>query len=99
MAGDIVAIARLEGVRTGDTLVAERRTPSPRPLPEIAEPLYAVAIKPKDRLDEAKVSQALARLLEEDPSLRVCARRIHGRTAVARNGRRSRQHRRRARRA
>ncbi len=77
VAGDIVAVARLEGVRTGDTLVTEARTAA-RPAPEIAEPLYAVAIKPKDRLDEAKVSQALARLIEEDPSLRVARAEFTG---------------------
>ncbi len=77
VAGDIVAIARLEGVRTGDTLVASVKTPA-RPMPEVAEPLYAVAIKPKNRLDEAKVSQALARLIEEDPSLRVARAEFTG---------------------
>jgi elongation factor G len=69
-AGDIVAIARLDGVRTGDTLVAVASS-TPREVPELAEPLYAVAIKPKERLDEAKVSQTLARIVEEDPALRI----------------------------
>jgi len=69
-AGDIVAIARLEGVRTGDTLGANAATAA-RPVPTLDEPLFAVAIRPKERLDEAKVSQMLARLLEEDPTLRV----------------------------
>jgi elongation factor G len=68
--GEIVAIARLENVRTGDTLV-NGTAPAPRPIPPLAEPLYAVAIRPKERLDEAKVSQTLARLVEEDPTLRV----------------------------
>jgi elongation factor G len=69
-AGDIVAIARLEGVRTGDTLVAVA-SETPRNVPQLAEPLYAVAIRPKERLDEAKVSQTLARIVEEDPTLRI----------------------------
>jgi elongation factor G len=69
-AGDIVAIARLEGVRTGDTLVAVASSAA-RPVPVLAEPLFAVAIKPKERLDEAKVSQMLARIVEEDPTLRI----------------------------
>lgn len=68
--GDIVAVARLEGVRTGDTLVASPEC-RPLPVPDLAEPLYAVAIRPKERLDEAKVSQMLARITEEDPTLRV----------------------------
>jgi elongation factor G len=69
-AGDIVAIARLEGVRTGDTLVAVASTAA-RPIPALAEPLFAVAIKPRERLDEAKVSQMLARIVDEDPTLRI----------------------------
>ena len=69
-AGDVVAIARLEGVRTGDTLVAVASSAA-RPIPALAEPLFAVAIKPKERLDEAKVSQMLARIVEEDPTLRI----------------------------
>ncbi len=68
--GDVVAIARLEGVRTGDTLSVNAAV-APLPVPVLAEPLYAVAIRPKERLDEAKVSQMLARLIEEDPTLRV----------------------------
>ena len=69
-AGDVVAVARLEGVRTGDTLVAAASSAA-RPIPALAEPLFAVAIKPKERLDEAKVSQMLARIVEEDPTLRI----------------------------
>jgi elongation factor G len=69
-AGEIVAVARLEGVRTGDTLATVPGAVA-RALPQLAEPLYAVAIRPKERLDEAKVSQMLARIVDEDPTLRV----------------------------
>lgn len=68
--GEIVAIARLEGVQTGDTLV-NNGAKTVLPVPEVAEPLYAVAIKPKEKLDEAKLSQMLARIIEEDPLLRL----------------------------
>ena len=68
-AGDIVGIARLEGVQTGDTLTLGDK--SVREVPALAEPLYAVAIKPKEKLDEAKLSQMLARICEEDPTLRI----------------------------
>jgi elongation factor G len=57
-------------VRTGDTLVAVPTTAA-RPIPALAEPLFAVAIKPKERLDEAKVSAMLARIVDEDPTLRI----------------------------
>lgn len=68
--GSIVAIARLETVSTGDTLTENGfkillpRVPS-------SEPVFAVAIKPKERMDEAKISQMLARITDEDPALRL----------------------------
>lgn len=68
--GSIVAIARLETPRTGDTLVSEKVTtimPSPPPAP----PLYSLAIAPKNRNDEAKLSTLLGKLVEEDPLLKV----------------------------
>jgi elongation factor G len=68
--GSIVALARLEGVCTGDTL-ASPNAGVLMPTTPLAEPLFAVAIAPAQRLDEAKLSQALGRLIEEDPALRV----------------------------
>lgn len=68
-AGSIVALARLESVATGDTLTTGAATVMPSVT--AAEPVFALAIRPKDRLDESKLSQMLARLLEEDPALRV----------------------------
>ncbi len=68
--GSIVAIARLESVATGDTLTENNfkvllpRVPS-------NEAVFAVAIRPKERMDEAKISQMLARIVDEDPSLRL----------------------------
>ncbi|MBV8353917.1 MAG: elongation factor G [Candidatus Eremiobacteraeota bacterium] len=68
--GSIVAISRMEGVATGETLVSPG-TEVVMPTIPLSEPMYAVAVKPKEKLDEAKVSQSLARLIDEDPSLRV----------------------------
>ncbi len=65
--GAIVAIARLEPVSTGDTLTAGQKVLLPR-LAQRA-PVFAVAIRPKERIDEAKISQMLARIIDEDPSL------------------------------
>lgn len=68
--GSIAAIARLETVATGDTLTSDGfKVLLPRV--SVAEPVFAVAIKPKDRMDEAKISQMLARIVDEDPSLRL----------------------------
>jgi elongation factor G len=69
-AGSIVAIARLETVSTGDTLTENGyKVLLPRVTP--VEPVFAVAIKPKERMDEAKISQMLARVIDEDPALRL----------------------------
>lgn len=68
--GSIVAISRMDGVSTGDTLVSPG-CDVVMPTVPVAEPMYAVAVKPKEKLDEAKLSQSLQRLMEEDPSLRV----------------------------
>jgi elongation factor G len=70
VAGDLGAIARLTRAETGDTLsgVEEPRVLRPWSLPE---PLLPVAIAPRSKTDEDKLSQALARLTAEDPTLRV----------------------------
>ena len=68
--GTIAAIARLEVVATGDTLTSNgHKVLLPR-VPR-SEPSFAVAIKPKERIDEAKISQMLTRIVDEDPALRL----------------------------
>ena len=68
--GMIVALGRLDSVSTGDTLTSNgHRVRLPR-IP-VAEPVFAVAVKPKERIDEAKISQMLARIVDEDPALRL----------------------------
>ena len=68
--GSIVAVARLETVRTGDTLTSDNHKVL-LPHVQMSEPMFAIAIRPKERLDEAKISQMLTRILDEDPSLRL----------------------------
>jgi elongation factor G len=68
--GEIVALSRLEGVQTLDTLTSGG-VRTVMPAVDLPEPVFAVAIAPKDRLDEAKLSQMLARLIDEDPALRL----------------------------
>ncbi len=69
-AGDIVAVPKLAGVATGDTLA-----PKGSPVvvaPVTAEPsTFAIAIRPKSKGDEDKLMTGLHRLEEEDPALRV----------------------------
>ena len=66
--GDIVAFGRLDGVSTGAT-VAAGTTPEQLPFPQPSAPVYALAVATTDRKDDVKLSSALHRLAEEDPSL------------------------------
>jgi elongation factor G len=70
IAGSIVALGRLESVATGDTLTSAG-TNLTMPMVQASEPVFALAIRPKEKLDEAKLSQMLARLIDEDPALRI----------------------------
>ncbi len=69
-AGDIGAVAKLAETGTGDTLCARER---PVVLPGITfpEPVFAAAIHPKSKGDLDKMSTALQRIVDEDPSLRL----------------------------
>ena len=68
-AGDIGAVTKLMHTLTGDTLGSKDGGPlTPLDLPA---PAYSLAITPKARGDEEKISSGLARLAEEDPTLHV----------------------------
>jgi elongation factor G len=69
-AGDIGAVAKLSHTITGDTL-STKDAPVTLPALEAPEPLYALAVEPKTQGDEDKLSTALARIQEEDPTFRV----------------------------
>lgn len=68
--GETVALGKVEAARTGDTLSAGRIVPDLAPLPE-SVPMMAIAVAPKERKDDVRLSTALQRILEEDPSLRL----------------------------
>ena len=70
-AGETVALGRLEKTLSGDTLSAEKGGSTQIAAPEPPQPVYGTAIGVKDRKDEVKLTGALARLMEEDPSLKV----------------------------
>ncbi len=65
--GDVVAIAKAEGVGAGEWLSAGKAAPAP----EVERPAsnYVLAISTRDRKDDVRLSTALHRLVEEDPSL------------------------------
>jgi elongation factor G len=67
-AGDTVALARLEGMMTGETL-STAKIALPKPRIESLEPVYALAIETTDRKDEVKLTAAIHKLQEDDPSL------------------------------
>ncbi|WP_421658219.1 elongation factor G [Leptothermofonsia sp. ETS-13] len=68
-AGEIVALGRMEGIKTGDTLTTDPSSISELPKAEHLAPVFALAIAAEARSDEVKLSSAMAKLLEEDPSL------------------------------
>ncbi len=69
-AGDIVAVVGLKGTSTGDTLCDEASPVLLEPI-SFPEPVVSVAIEPKTRGDQDKMSEALIKLSDEDPTLRV----------------------------
>ncbi len=69
-AGDIGAVAKLSHTATGDTL-STKQDPLTLPEIELPEPLLAMAIEPKTKGDEDKLSTALSRIQDDDPTIRV----------------------------
>jgi elongation factor G len=69
-AGDICAVAKLSSAETGDTL-SDKEHPLLMEPWSSPEPLLPVAITAKSKADEDKMSQALSRLVAEDPTLRL----------------------------
>jgi elongation factor G len=67
-AGDTVALGRLEAMVTGETL-STAKAGVPRIAIESLEPVYSLAIETTDRKDEVKLTAAVHKLQEEDPSL------------------------------
>jgi elongation factor G len=70
VAGDFVAIPRLNGTRTGDTLAPKGQPVTVAP-PQLPAPALQVAVKPATRADDDKLMSALGRLCDEDPALSI----------------------------
>jgi elongation factor G len=69
-AGDIVATAKLKETSTGNTLCAKGSSVEFSPI-GFPEPSISFAIEPKTRADEDRISQAIHRITEEDPTVRI----------------------------
>jgi elongation factor G len=67
--GEIVALARMDTIQTGDTLSTEPQQVKALPKAEVLPPVFALAIAPQQRKDEVKLTGALSKMLEEDPAL------------------------------
>ena len=67
VAGDIIALAKVEEIGRGDVLHADGGAMF-LPLPACPTPMYSLAVTPKSRGDEQKISGALSKLAEEDPT-------------------------------
>lgn len=68
LAGDTVALARMEGIHTGAVLSPSGKSEG-ADWPDVIKPVFAFAIRPGNRDDEVKLAGAIAKITEEDPSL------------------------------
>jgi len=81
-AGEIAAAVGLKFTTTGDTLAVES-DPIVLESMSFPDPVISVAIEPKTKADQDKLSQALQRLAEEDPTFRVSSDEETGQTLIA----------------
>ena len=81
-AGDIGAAIGFKFARTGDTL-ADKDDPVILEAMSFPEPVIRVAIEPKTKVDQDKLSEALAKLAEEDPTFRVSSDEETGQTLIS----------------
>jgi elongation factor G len=68
--GDIVAVAKVEGLEIGDTIAYTNTAPQ-LPPQTFPTPMFGLAVEPKNRGDEQKISAGLHKIASEDPTVRV----------------------------
>ncbi|MDO4451100.1 MAG: elongation factor G [Moraxella sp.] len=81
-AGDIVAFVGLKDVTTGDTLCDQENVITLERM-EFPDPVISLAVEPKTKADQEKMSIALGRLAKEDPSFRVRTDEESGQTIIS----------------
>jgi elongation factor G len=81
-AGDIAAAIGLKSTRTGDTLCDES-DPIVLERMSFPEPVIHIAIEPKTKADQDKLSESLAKLAEEDPTLKISTDEETGQTILS----------------
>jgi elongation factor G len=82
LAGDIVACVGLKSVVTSDTICSEEKPISLESI-EFAAPVIQLAIEPKTKADQEKLGMAIAKLVQEDPTLKVNTDPETGQTILA----------------
>ena len=80
-AGDIIALAGLKSVTTGDTLCDPDHAVILEKM-DFPDPVIELAIEPKSKADQEKLGQALGRLVQEDPTFRVSTDAETGQTVI-----------------
>ena len=84
--GDIAAVAKLASTQIGDTLVTDRGHAVDLPKLNFTEPTLQVSIEPESKADLDKLGQALQRMLEEEPGMRVRREDATGETILTAMG-------------
>jgi elongation factor G len=83
--GETVALGKLDDIATGDTLSTAKGV-APLVALDAPMPVYAVALRPKERKDDVKLSANLQKLVQEDPSLSVEQNQDTGETIISGHG-------------
>src|SRR5204863_6782756 len=68
--GDIIAVAKVEDLHIGDTVALNTNTPK-LPTPTYPTPMFGLAVEPKARGDEQKISGSLHKIADENPTFTV----------------------------
>ncbi|HYN64632.1 MAG TPA: elongation factor G [Candidatus Limnocylindrales bacterium] len=84
--GDIAAVAKLTSTQIGDTLVSDRAHAVELVKPAFTEPTLQVSIEPESKADLDKLGQALQRIQEEEPAMRVHRQEGTGETILTAMG-------------
>lgn len=84
--GDVVALGKLEHATTGDRLTGGKEPAETFDAVELPKPVYSIALRPKNRKDDVKLSAALKKLVEEDPSLTIIQQGDTGEIILAGQG-------------
>ena len=81
-AGDIAAAVGLKDVATGDT-ICDRSAPIELEKIDFADPVISIAVEPRSKDDQEKMSTALGRLAREDPTFKVTSNEESGQTIIS----------------